>query len=145
MKHKLILLLFIFPGMLLAANWPAEVDKMVASAKKSVHLIDIHQFKKVVDKPDDALIIDVREPNEYYDGHIPGAINIPRGLLEFKIWKQLGYPDKVNKQKTLYLYCKLSGRSALAAQSLTKLGFSNAIAVDMKTADWRAAGYLFEY
>ncbi len=48
-------------------------------------------FKAVVDE-DEGLVIDVREPREYAMGHVPGAVNIPRGVLEFNIWKTMGYP-----------------------------------------------------
>ncbi|MCW9023259.1 MAG: rhodanese-like domain-containing protein [Gammaproteobacteria bacterium] len=146
MKRQFLLLsLFLLPLISFAANWPPEVDQMVKATKQSVKLIDIKAFKRVVDNPGDALIIDVREPHEYYNGYIKGAINIPRGLIEFRIWKQLGFPEKINKDQQIYLYCRLSGRSALAAKSLTSLGLKNVTAVDMTTADWEAAGYTFEF
>ncbi|MDH5571559.1 MAG: rhodanese-like domain-containing protein, partial [Gammaproteobacteria bacterium] len=107
--------------------------------------INIKDFKAIVDKPGDVLIIDVREPEEYYSGYIHGAINIPRGLVEFRVWKELGFPEKINKEKQIYLYCKLSGRSALAAKALNQLGLSNVTAVDMTMADWKAAGYPLVY
>ena len=146
MKRTVLLFsLFITPFLSFAGNWPSQVDERVKQAKRSVKSIDIKAFKAIVDNPGDAMIIDVREPHEYYDGHIKGAINIPRGVIEFKIWKTLGYPEKLNKDKKIYLYCKLSGRAAFSAESLTQLGLTNVTAVNMKTADWEAAGYTFEY
>jgi rhodanese-related sulfurtransferase len=124
-----------------AADWPPVVDQMVAHAKETIHLASLNEFKQVVDHPGDALIIDVREADEYETGHVPGAINIPRGVLEFRIWKQVGFPDGVVYGRRIYIYCKLSGRAALAAQSLGKLGFTKVTAVDMQIDDWAKAGY----
>ena len=73
-------------------------------------------------------IVDVREPEEFADGHLPGAVNIPRGLLEFEVD---GHPA-VNyqtaealshRQRPVVLYCLSGGRSALAAEALLRLGF----------------------
>jgi len=120
---------------------PHVVTDMVASAKKQIKTIDMTGFEKVVDSQQDAKIIDVREPNEYSAGHIPEAINIPRGVIEFKIWPHIGYPEKTDMNIKLYLYCKTGGRCALAARSLKDLGFNKVTAVDMKFADWQAAGH----
>ncbi|MCG6552611.1 MAG: hypothetical protein L7F77_09810, partial [Candidatus Magnetominusculus sp. LBB02] len=106
-------------------TWPESVDAYVAKVKKEIKLIDMEAFKKVVDNKGDAIIIDAREPEEFTSGHIPGAINIPRGLAEFKIWKAIaGYPDKTNTALKLYVYCKLGGRAALTTKALTDVGFT---------------------
>ena len=146
MIHKLLLItLLLFPPFIYAGNWPSEVDKMVDETKKSIKLIDIKEFKKIVDKPGGVLIIDVREPNEYYNGYVPGAFNIPRGLLEFRIWQHLGFPDKVNWDQPIYIYCQTTGRAALAVKSLTQLGLRNVTAVNMFIEDWEAAGYVLDF
>lgn len=125
-----------------ARDWPESVDAYVATVKKSVNAIDMEAFKKVVDNKGDAVIIDVREPDEYKSGFIAGSINIPRGLMEYRIWKAVaGYPAKTDTKKKIYLYCKLGGRAILAAKALKDVGFTNVIAVDMKMADWIKAGY----
>jgi rhodanese-related sulfurtransferase len=140
------ILIFVFSGTLFAAdkverNWPESVDKYVANAKKSVKVIDMQEFKKIAASKGDAVLLDVREPDEYKAGHVPGAVNIARGLVEFSIWKAvLGYPAKTDFKKKIYVYCKLGGRSILAAKSLKDLGFTNVTAVDMKIADWIKAG-----
>lgn len=127
-----------------APKWPSVVNETIAKAKKSINLIEMSGFKKVVDKNDYDLIIDVRESDEYADGHIPGAINIPRGLIEFKIWSKVGFPDNTDTDKKIYVYCKTGGRASLAAKSLKDLGFTDVTAVSMKTADWKEAGYPME-
>lgn len=69
-----------------------------------------------------ALLIDVREPDEYRQGHIAGALNIPRGMLEFKISNE---PSLQDTARPLIIYCKTSGRAALAVVALHSMGFQN--------------------
>lgn len=124
-----------------AETQPAAVDELVATARQQVTHIDMTAFRKISESPGKALIIDVREPNEFAAGHIPGAINVPRGLVEFRIWPFIGYPDHPNLAAELYLYCGWGTRSILAARSLQQLGLSRVVAVDMRLVDWQAAGY----
>ncbi len=120
---------------------PAAVTELVANARQQVTRIDMAAFSKIGAAPGQALIIDVREPGEYATGHIPGAINIPRGVIEFHIWPFIGPPGHSNLEAELYLYCGWGSRSVLAARSLQQLGLSRAVAVDMRLTDWLAAGY----
>lgn len=124
-----------------AAPVPQIVNEMVAEAKAQVKTIDMQTFRKIVDSKAYDYIIDVRESNEYASGHIPGAINIPRGVIEFRIWALTGYPESTDTNIRLYTYCKTGSRCALAARSLQALGFTRVTAVDMKLADWQAAGH----
>jgi rhodanese-related sulfurtransferase len=124
-----------------AAKYPDTVKQLVMEARKDIKTIDMDAFKKVVDNPGDAMIIDVREPNEYAAGHVPHAINIPRGLIEFKIWSHVGFPDKTNMNQKMYLYCASGGRCSLAGKSLHDLGFTDVTAVPMMLVDWQKAGY----
>ncbi len=76
------------------------------------------------------VLIDVREPGEYEKGNIPGSVNIPRGLIEFMIHTHPAlqcesHPVKEKADTSIVLYCQSGGRSALAAQSLQNMGFSN--------------------
>jgi rhodanese-related sulfurtransferase len=122
-------------------NYPPQVGQMVAAVKKQVKTINLQQFKEGYDKKALGTIIDVRNENEFADGFIPGAINVPRGLIEFRIWKELGFPGAVDMNRQLTLYCATGGRCALAAKSLMDLGFTNVTSVDMKFDDWVKAGY----
>jgi rhodanese-related sulfurtransferase len=132
-------------GIVLAAPVPEVVTRLVAETKARVTTIDMETFRKVVDTRAYDYIIDVREPDEYASGHIPGAINIPRGVIEFRIWALVGYPDSMNTGMRIYTYCKTGGRCALAARSLQDLGFTAVTAVDMKLADWVDAGHPLSY
>ncbi|MGW8247618.1 MAG: rhodanese-like domain-containing protein [Acidiferrobacterales bacterium] len=123
------------------APQPKVVTDMVARAKAQLTIIDMKAFKQVLDREKKPAVIDVREHNEFAAGHVPGAISLPRGVIEFNIWPYVGYPEKTDMNKRFYLYCKTGSRVALAAKSLQDLGFTNLVVVDMQFADWEAAGY----
>ena len=72
---------------------------------------------------------------------MPGAVNVPRGLLEFTSWNQVGFPDKTDMNKKMTLYCKSGGRCALATKTLRDLGFTNVTSADMAFENWVKAGY----
>jgi rhodanese-related sulfurtransferase len=124
-----------------AQSYPPSVTVLIARAKARIKTIDMATFKSAFDKKNLGLIIDVREPGEYAEGHVPGAINIPRGQIEFSIWPHVGFPDKLDLATKITLYCGSGSRCALAAKSLQDLQFTNVTAADMRIDDWREAGY----
>ncbi len=124
-----------------APSYPPIVGKLVADTKKQIKTIKMDEFRAALDKNDLGKLIDVREEDEYVDGFIPGAVNIPRGLIEFRIWKALGFPNAVDMNQRLTLYCATGGRCALSAKSLQDLGFTNVVSADMKFEDWQKAGH----
>lgn len=77
----------------------------------------------------------MREDNEWDKGHIPGARHLGRGVLERDVEKE--FPDK---QTELVLYCGGGFRSALAAESLKKMGYVNAVSMDGGWRGWTEAG-----
>jgi rhodanese-related sulfurtransferase len=83
------------------------------------------------------VIIDVREADEYAAGHLAGAINIPRGLLEFKL---SGTPALERRDMSVLLYCRTSGRSALAATTMQAMGYLNVVSMAGGYEAWVAAG-----
>ncbi|HQW38008.1 MAG TPA: rhodanese-like domain-containing protein [Usitatibacteraceae bacterium] len=123
-----------------APNYPPAVSKMVGEAKKQVKTIKMDEFKAGLEQKTLGRIIDVRNENEFEDGYIPGAVNVPRGLIEFRIWKELGFPAAVDMNQRLTLYCATGGRCALATRTLGELGFTNVVSADMKFEDWVKAG-----
>jgi rhodanese-related sulfurtransferase len=130
-----------FPIAASAQNYPASVKELVASTRKQIKTVDMAGFKTVFDSKAPVLIVDVREPEEYAAGYVPGAVNVPRGLLEFTIWTEVGFPDKTDMNRKMYLYCKTGGRCTLAAKTLQDLGFTDVTAVVMLFEDWKKAGY----
>lgn len=128
----------------LAADFPAPVERLVANAKSKTRLIDLAEFKRRYDKNAAGLVLDVRDPDEYAAGHIPGAVNVSRGRLEFAVWKYVGGAARPDYRRKITLYCASSLRTVLAAQTLARLGFTDVTAVEMNFSDWEAAGYPVE-
>jgi len=124
-----------------AQSYPQSVTDLVVQAKAQLATLDLAKFKAGFDASSLGLIIDVREPAEYAAGHVPGALNIPRGLIEFRIWPHVGFPDKLDLSAKITLYCGSGARAALAAKSLRDLKFTNVTAADMRFEDWTRAGY----
>ncbi|MFB3887200.1 MAG: rhodanese-like domain-containing protein [Thermodesulfobacteriota bacterium] len=121
------------------AGPPAVVKEMVAKAKAAIKVVKAEDVKAAIDKKEKAVILDVRDPNEYAAGHLPGAINISRGTLEFNIFSKVA--DQSSK---IYVYCKTAGRSTLATKTLNDLGYKNAVLMDAQFEDWIKAGYPVE-
>jgi rhodanese-related sulfurtransferase len=82
-------------------------------------------------------VIDVREYDEFAAGHLPGAINIPRGVLEFKIGM---VPECANKSGAFLIYCRTSGRAALSAVQLQKIGYENVVSMAGGFEAWNTEG-----
>ena len=92
--------------------------ELVELARPQIHEVQLSEAQAAINAAD--VLIDVREPDEYANGHIPGAINIPRGVLEFKL---TATPELAARDLQLNIYCKTSGPAALAALSLKEMGY----------------------
>lgn len=93
----------------------------------------------------DTVLIDVREPAEFDTGHLSGAINIPRGVLEFQVDAHPAVanatdPALAHRERPVVLYCRTGGRAALAADNLQKLGFADVRSIAGGIEAWREAG-----
>ncbi len=120
--------------------WQTTVVKdWVSKAKAEVKKVGIAEVKEAIDKKEKAYILDVRDPDEFKAGHLPGAIHVSRGKLEFVVW------DKIKeKDAKIYVYCLTSGRAALATKTLIDMGYKNAILMDAHFEEWIKAGYPVE-
>ena len=134
-----LLVVFALSPASIADMYPPVLMDQVVAAKKATPVVSLDQFKAAIDDPA-IWIVDVREPSEYIAGHVRNAINIPRGVIEFKIWKRVGYPSKTNMDQKMYLYCKSGGRCALAVKALRDLGFTEAYRTELKVKEWVNAG-----
>ena len=146
MRFALVLLsaLIVTAPAFAAENWPDSFGTYVTKVRKTVKTADLNAYLAAAKNPNGAVLIDVREPSEYAAGHVKGTINIPRGLLEFQIWKKMGYPKTVDMNTKIYLQCASGGRATLAAADMKKIGFKNAIAVIANTADFETKGFPWE-
>ncbi len=108
---------------------------LVAQAKQHIIEIDIDDAKDALET---SLILDVRELAEYAAGHLPGAFNIPRGVLEFKIGSHPDFQDKQDAH--IIVYCQSGGRSALATEVLSKMGFSHVVSMAGGFKAWTDSG-----
>ena len=86
----------------------------------------------------DIVLVDVREKHEWNEGHIPGAIHVPRGFLELQIEEAV--PDK---SKTVVLYCAGGVRSLMAGQTLKQMGYENPISMSGGFGQWKGSGLPF--
>ena len=108
---------------------------IVNDAKTRVKQWDFREVKKRLDAGEKFTLVDVREDNEWARGHLPGAIHLSKGVIERDIEQTV--PDK---STTLVLYCRGGFRSALAADNLQKMGYTNSISMDGGWRAWTEAG-----
>jgi rhodanese-related sulfurtransferase len=114
---------------------------MVAEAKAGVENLTVEQAADEIERGD-ALLIDIREPDERTaDGSIPDAVPAPRGMLEFWADPESQYHrDEFQPERRIILHCASGGRSALGAQTLQELGYSNVAHMDGGIKAWNASG-----
>jgi len=112
---------------------------LVNDAKSRIQQVNLDQYKAMRDSGDPHILVDTREDSEWQAGHAAGAIHLGKGIIERDIEKTV--PDKSAK---LVLYCGGGFRSALAADALAKMGYTNAISLDGGWKEWQAAGMPIE-
>jgi rhodanese-related sulfurtransferase len=115
----------------------------VKTAKSVIREINAEQLKSKIDAAEDMLLVDVRESSEHEQGHIGGAVLIPRGILEAAA--DPAYPKHapvlVNARgRQVVLYCATGGRSAMAAAVLQMMGFTNVVSLAGGYGGWEQAG-----
>jgi rhodanese-related sulfurtransferase len=121
---------------------PYTVAQLVAEAKQQIENLTPDDVADEVGRGE-VLIVDIREPGERADGGvIPNSVHAPRGMLEFYADPTSAYhrPEFDPGRRTI-LYCASGGRSALAAQTLGQLGYTNVAHLDGGFKGWVAAGH----
>ena len=108
---------------------------LVMAAKGRIREVPVEQAEPVIRNAD--LLIDVREGDEYAAGHIPGAVHMSRGMLEFKLSSN---PNLAARDLNMVVYCKTSGRAALACVALQEMGYLNVHSIAGGYDGWVAAG-----
>jgi len=110
--------------------------KIVNDAKSRVKETTVDEVKQKLDHGDKVLLVDVREESEFTKDHVPGAIHLGKGVIERDIEKRV--PDV---KTPMILYCGGGFRSAMAADNLQKMGYTNVISMDGGVREWREKNY----
>lgn len=120
---------------------PTNVKDMLAAANAEVPRISADEARRMV-KEQNAVIVDVRDPAELAaDGKIPGSVNIPRGMLEFRADSTSQYYDpNLSPDRPIILHCASGGRSALSGATLRQMGYTNVHNLGGFKPDWVDAG-----
>jgi rhodanese-related sulfurtransferase len=109
--------------------------KLVNEAKKKVKETNVADVKRRLEGGEKFLLVDVREDNEWAKGHLPGAVHLGKGIIERDIEQRV--PDPTAK---VILYCGGGFRSALVADNLQKMGYTNVESMDGGWRGWLDAG-----
>jgi molybdopterin/thiamine biosynthesis adenylyltransferase/rhodanese-related sulfurtransferase len=116
----------------------ASYRELLNQVKSEIEEVDAVRAKELLDS-DSPAIVDVREQSEWDEGHLPGAVHVPRGNLESRI--ENAVPDR---DRTVVLYCATGSRSAFAAKTLEELGYENVVSLAGGFTDWKRNGFPFD-
>ena len=108
--------------------------ELLQQARAEISEVDATRARDLVDGGE-ALVVDVREQDEWDEGHIPGAVHIPRGHLESRI--ERAAPDR---SRPILLYCSVGNRSVFAAKTLAELGYEDVVSLSGGFTDWKRNG-----
>ncbi len=116
-------------------------DDLVSEARAQITEVSTATASEAYDAG--AVVLDVREPYEYEKGHVPGAVNVPRGVMEFRV-DELdvfeGLTDEARLEKPILVYCRSGKRAALAAARLQEMGYSDVSSIEGGFKAWQAEG-----
>jgi rhodanese-related sulfurtransferase len=110
--------------------------KIVEDTRKRIREVTIDEVKAKLDRKEKFLLIDVREESEYAADHLPGAVHLGKGIIERDVEARV--PDQ---NTPLVLYCGGGFRSALAADNLQKMGYTQVLSMDGGIRGWREKGF----
>jgi sulfur-carrier protein adenylyltransferase/sulfurtransferase len=116
----------------------ASYRELLQQVKAEIDEIDASRARELLTEGD-AAAVDVRERDEWEEGHVPGAVHIPRGSLEGRI--ENAVPDR---SQAIVVYCAGGSRSAFAARTLEELGYENVTSLAGGFTDWKRNGFPFE-
>ena len=110
--------------------------QLIEDAKKRVRETTVDEVKARLDRGEKFVLVDVREESEFAKDHLPGALHLGKGVIERDVEQRV--PDTSTE---LILYCGGGFRSALAAENLQKMGYTNVLSMDGGIRGWREKGY----
>ena len=108
---------------------------IVNDAKSRIKETDIGGYKAMLERGERPVLVDIREESEYKAGHVKGAVHLSKGVIERDIETKI--PEK---ETPMVLYCGGGFRSALVADNLQKMGYTNVISMDGGYRGWKEAG-----
>jgi rhodanese-related sulfurtransferase len=120
----------------MAPNHPPRFLKIVDDARKRIREANADEVKTKLDRGEKFLLVDVREESEFAKDHLPGAIHLSKGVIERDIEQRV--PDL---NTPMVLYCGGGFRSALAADNLQKMGYTNLISMAGGIRVWKEKGF----
>ncbi len=120
-------------------NTPMTLMDFIKAAKAEISEIDGAQLDALRKEKSDVLLLDVREAAEYDQGHLDGALLVPRGVLETAA--DFSYPKRFQalvdaREHPVVLYCASGGRSAMAAATLKRMGFNDVYSLAGGVMQW---------
>src|SRR5712692_9165287 len=110
--------------------------QLVADVKQRVRETTVDEVKARLDRGEKLLLVDVREESEFAKDHLPGAMHLGKGIIERDVEERV--PDLTTP---MVLYCGGGFRSALAADNLQKMGYTNVLSLDGGIRGWREKGF----
>jgi len=111
----------------------ASYRELLQQVKSEIEEVDAKSAQELLDS---SVLVDVREEDEWSEGHIPGAVHVPRGFLESRIERVA--PDRA---QPVVLYCAVGSRSAFAAKTLEELGYENVVSLAGGYTEWKRNGF----
>jgi molybdopterin/thiamine biosynthesis adenylyltransferase/rhodanese-related sulfurtransferase len=113
----------------------ATYRELLQQVRSEISEVDASQARELIDSGG-PLVLDVREQNEWDEGHIPGAVHVPRGNLESRV--ERAAPDH---SRPVLVYCSVGNRSAFAAKTLAELGYEDVVSLSGGFTDWKRNGF----
>ena len=109
-------------------------SELTEEARAQIREVSPADVKAMVEKNEAVVYLDVREPNEWNLGHIPGAVHLPRGNLESKL------EVLVDRSKKIVVYCARGNRSALAELTMNQMGYDDVASMSSGMQGWADVG-----
>ena len=117
----------------------ATYRELLSQVKEEIDEVSSPDVHERIGEPQGPLLLDVREQDEWQEGHLPGAVHVPRGNLESRVEALIS-----DKSREIIVYCAVGARSAFAAKSLGDLGYDNVVSMVGGFADWKHNGFDFQ-
>ena len=115
-------------------------EEMVSEAREETEQVSVEKVQESLESEENFTVLDVREPGEWQEGHIPGAKHIPRGMLEY-----LANDELPEKDQRIVVHCaNVGGRGTLATKTLQEMGYTNVANMQGGTNAWKEKGYELE-